>query len=165
MCGDGITFLKSHLDNASRPPDWIIPAIPIHLAFEWIKNKHGQALSTISVPDTVSQQLPNPFSGPEKAMFFSHADFLCPDNCPEPADHCTYTGKPRPIDLFRLLEKVECPPFTSIVIRSRQVFPGVGGYHPRSLFDALNRIRLSSGPFLISTACRCHAVMHAFEKQ
>jgi Trk K+ transport system NAD-binding subunit len=31
---DGIEFLEKHLTNGCQP-DWIIPALPIHLAAEW----------------------------------------------------------------------------------------------------------------------------------
>jgi hypothetical protein len=46
-------------------------------------------------------------SGKAGQVFISHADFICPDNCPEPKDKCTVTGKPRPKDLFRLLRDLD----------------------------------------------------------
>jgi hypothetical protein len=34
VVSDGIEFLEKHL-NKPRNPDWIIPALPVHLAAEW----------------------------------------------------------------------------------------------------------------------------------
>ena len=36
ICTDAIDFLTENLKNRDEP-DWIIPVIPVHVAFEWIK--------------------------------------------------------------------------------------------------------------------------------
>jgi hypothetical protein len=164
VCMDGIEYLDQNLKGIDYP-DWIIPAIPVHVAYEWVrlKIKGSYILKTILVPEGVIMSLPNVFKGKRCEIYMSIADFICPDNCHEPEDLCTHTGKPRPFTLYKKLESIKYNHFRSIVVRSRQLSPGVGGYSPEALFHALDVInKASTIPVLLSTACRCHGVMHAF---
>lgn len=161
---DGIDYLSRHLE-AQGPPDWIVPAIPVHVSYEWICNKLDN-IRPIPVPPALAEQMPNPFRGKAGELYVSNADFICPDNCPEPADICTYTGKPRPRILYKTLQNLEFENFCAVGVQSHQLSPGVGGYRPQALFDALEAVSqgLKTGPVLVSTACRCHGVIHALEK-
>jgi hypothetical protein len=104
--------------------------------------------------------MPHALRGNAGQAYVSHADFICPDNCPEPEKICTHTGKPRPLDLFRLLGNVDFDDVLPIVIRSHQLLPGVGGIYPADLLDALDIVRKNSHrPLMIATACRCHGVV------
>jgi hypothetical protein len=159
---EGIGFLKKHL-NAPDGPDWIVPAIPLHVAFEWIKadSESSCGIREISVPEPVVVLLPNPIRGWNQAVYTSNADFVCPENCAEPETICTCTRKPRPRVLHDFLAVVEYRNFRSIVVVSRQLAPGVGGYSPEALFEARAKVLSSDAPILLSTACKCHGVMHA----
>lgn len=159
--GEGIGFLKKHLKEDA--PDWIVPAIPVHVAFEWLKSEFESScrLRGIPVPGPVFDTLPNPVRGRNRAVYMSNADFICPENCPEPETICTCTGKPRPRILHAVLAAVKHRNFRSIVVLSRQLAPGVGGYPPQALFEAHARVQASEAPILLSTACKCHGVMHA----
>jgi len=55
ICGDGIEFLKENLKNPDEP-DWIIPVIPVHVAFEWIKAKMPSwwRLEKITIPEPLA---------------------------------------------------------------------------------------------------------------
>ncbi|MDY6793004.1 MAG: NAD-binding protein [Thermodesulfobacteriota bacterium] len=163
VCMDAIQYLDQRLKNPDYP-DWIIPAIPVHVVYEWVrlKLKNSCILKTTPVPEKVITDLPNVFKGKKNEIYMSIADFICPDNCPEPENICTHTGKPRPFTLYQKLELIRYDHFRSVVVRSRQLSPGVGGYSPGALFRALDVIRTSTAPLLLSTACRCHGVMHAF---
>ncbi len=163
VCMDGIEYLGQNLKSIDYP-DWIIPAIPVHVAYEWIrlKIKDKYFLKTTPVPEELIMKLPNVFKGKKDEIYMSIADFICPDNCPEPEELCTHTGKPRPFTLYKKLESIKYDNFSSVVVRSRQLSPGVGGYSPGALFHALDVIKASATPVLLSTACRCHGVMHAF---
>ena len=163
VCIDGIEYLSQNLKSIDYP-DWIIPAIPVHVAYEWVrlKIKNSYILKPTPVPEGVIMNLPNVFNGKRCEIYMSIADFICPDNCPEPEDLCTYTGKPRPLTLYKKLESIKYDNFISVVVRSRQLSPGIGGYSPGALFNALDVIKASTIPVLLSTACRCHGVMHAF---
>jgi len=163
VCMDGIEYLDQNLKNTDYP-DWIIPAIPVHVAYEWVRLKimDSYTLKATPVPDVVIMSLPNVFKGKRCEIYMSIADFICPDNCPEPENLCTYTGKQRPFTLYKKLESIKHDNFRSVVVRSRQLSSGIGGYSPRALFHALDVIKASTTPGLLSTACRCHGVMHAF---
>lgn len=164
---DGVTFLERRLDDGSDMmlPDWIVPAIPIHVAFEWIRCtlKMHLEVTPISVPEKLASFLPHPVWGKEGELYVSYAKFICPEDCLEPPDLCTVSGKPRGTDLYHVLEKVEVADFRSVVIRSHQLAPGVGGYPAQALVNARSEIGLSEGRVLVSTACCCHGVVNAFQ--
>lgn len=158
---DGIKWLTTML-HANAPVDMIVPAIPVHVAAEWLvdKLKKKYEIRPINIPEYWLVQMPNAFRGKVGQAYVSHADFRCPDNCPEPEKRCTHTGKPRPVDLFRLLATLDFEKALPIVLRSYQLLPGVGGMYPRDLIDAC-RIACNNNqrPLMIATACRCHGVM------
>ncbi|PID41004.1 MAG: potassium transporter [Proteobacteria bacterium] len=162
---DGISWLVSRF-RADAPVDMIVPAIPVHLVFEWLKAKLSDKFdfTPIQIPAGWLDSFPNPMPGNTGQVYVSHANFICPDNCPEPEAICTHTGKPRPMDLFRLLAGLDFDGLTPIVIRSHQLLPGVGGILPtelmNALVNALNWGRSSDHRILmIATACRCHGVV------
>ncbi len=157
--GDAILFLKDRLTRKNGP-DWIVPAVPVHLAWEWCRLKmDGDYLAPYPMPEGIETQLPNCMHGAGHDIYVSHADFLCPPNCNEPDDRCTKTGKPRKKDIFRILAEVNYPLVKPFVIQSVQLGPGVGGYRPEALFDLLERIESHRGPCFVATACRCHGVV------
>ncbi len=158
---DGQSFLRQFLLNG-EPVDYIIPAVPYHLAFEYILSclKPLGAKRTEIPP---LQGLPNPMRGKTGDLYTSLADFLCPEDCPEPSRFCTATGQKRQKPLFKILGDLKTP-LDSNVIRSRQLGLGVGGFRPEALVNLMERIKKRRGsnrPFLISTACRCHGVTSA----
>ena len=161
---DGIGFIFEQL-NRSELPDWIVPAIPVHVAYEWVVRslKNSYPIKQIKVPKTVVELLPNPIFGSNGSVYTSNADFMCPDDCMEPEGICTCTGKPRPRILHEFLSEINLCQFRSFVVQSRQLAPGVGGFTPKELFETLSQIRSSEIPVLLSTACKCHGVMNAFE--
>ncbi|CAB5144632.1 hypothetical protein D3OALGB2SA_4433 [Olavius algarvensis associated proteobacterium Delta 3] len=160
---DGLAGLTIELP-AMSPDDWIIPAIPIHVAYGWLGKSLRNAchLKALDIPDEIFEKLPNSCRGAKKAVYTSIADFICPDDCPEPEALCTYTGQPRPVVLNEALAKLKHPEFRSIVIPSSQLAPGVGGYRVSELETVLTEVTENPGPFLLATACKCHGVIHAF---
>jgi hypothetical protein len=164
--GDGVAFLlKHHLVDTEGASPWIVPALPRHLAYEWMaaRLKEGGLLTAVAVPETVVSQLPNPFKGAEGQVYMSNADFICPEDCSEPKTNCTVTGQPRPYRLYEYLAGIQLEGYRSLVVRSFQLAPGVGGYRGKQLTDLLKTVRSHPGKYLLSTASKCHGVMHAFE--
>jgi hypothetical protein len=163
VCSDGVDYLFDNLQE-SGGPDWIVPAIPKHVAFEWIRKKLTEnfRLEVLPVPGQLVATLPNPIRGKNNEIYVSNADFICPEHCPEPYEICTHTGKARQRILHKFIEITLYDNFYPVVIVSRQLCPGVGGYSPQALFQALEAIVTAKAPILLSTACRCHGVMHAF---
>ncbi len=160
---DGIKFIYENLSRENSP-DWIIPALPIHLAAMWLMKKlgHGRVKKT-ELPKEFGDILPNPIYGENKDIYVSHATFLCPDNCPEPKDICTVTGEKRKENMFELLQNIRFPGFSSFVIRSFQLAPGVGGFRPGQLFELLKTSEKLQSGFIVATACRCHGVISGME--
>ena len=161
VVSDGLVHLDRFLrDNPCA--DYIIPAVPYHLAFELILSQlNPLGAKRTTVPSL--QGLPHPSTGKTGDLYTSHAGFLCPDDCPEPSRHCTVTRKKRSKPLFKILMDLKGP-FDSRVIRSHQIGPGIGGFQPEELIGLIGRMKQRMGSnclFLISTACRCHGVVSA----
>jgi len=157
---DAVSFLttaKAKMDL----DDWIVPAVPIHLAFEWLQQELKSEYRAIPVTKELETLLPNVMKGTDGQIYVSNADFICPDDCPEPTDYCTVTGEPRPQVLCDTLASLELPGVHATCIVSSQLAPGVGGYQRRTLCRALKEIKAHPGDMLVSTACKCHGVMHA----
>lgn len=163
VCTDGIAYLEEHLTRAHHP-DWIVPAIPLHVAYEWIRAKMSAEyiIESVAVPDDIVGAVPNPIRGETGQFFVSIADFKCPAGCIEPEEICTVTRKPRAMILHEFLKTIGLKDVTSVVIQSHQLAPGVGGYTPQTLFKTLRRIQSARSAVLLSTACSCHAIIQAF---
>ncbi|MGM0393703.1 MAG: NAD-binding protein [Thermodesulfobacteriota bacterium] len=166
VVGDGAEFLFKEMTR-NRKPDWVVPAVPVHLAWEWCRLTLGTGrLVSHLLPEAIDACLPHPMRGTDNQIYVSHADFICPTNCSEPDDRCTVTGKPRKKDMFRLIAQLDFPGVVPFVIQSRQLGPGVGGYTPADLYALADRISRHTGPCLVATACRCHGVISGgFVKQ
>lgn len=166
VCAEGIGYLTEHLRGPGTA-DWIVPAIPSHVAYEWIKNKLAPAsrILPVPIPRAVLRQFPNPIEGGCGQVYLSDADFICPEDCPEPVDRCTVTGRPRGRSLGDRLASIRHSGFRSVVVQSHQLAPGVGGMRSERLFEILCEIGVLPGSILLSTACRCHGVTNAFRLQ
>ena len=161
---DGIEFLEKHLKKG-RNPDWIIPALPVHLAAEWILLHLGPArLRRVPLPSELDRQVPNPIRGSEGNLYVSHADFKCPEDCDEPRDICRVTRKIRPRNMYDVLVNLDVEPFKSLNIRSYQLGPGIGGYRAEQLLGMKATVEQTTGSVLLSTACRCHGVITGLER-
>jgi hypothetical protein len=161
---DGVEFLESSIEKG-RQPDWIIPALPVHLAAEWILLHLGpKRLRRVPMPAELEALVPNPVRGPEGNLYVSHADFRCPADCDEPRDICTVTQERRQQNMFELLADLDIEPFKPLTIRSHQLGPGIGGYRPEQLFETLTHVNQIRGSIALSTACRCHGVITGLER-
>ena len=158
---EGRSFLEQFISERQKV-DYIIPAVPFHLVFEFILSQlKPLGAKRKKIPSLIG--LPNPMKGKTGDLYTSLANFLCPENCPEPAQYCTITKQRRPKSLYKILNNLEGD-FESRVIRSQQLAPGVGGFKPGALLDLLDNIKKRMGPrrsTLITTACRCHGVTSA----
>jgi hypothetical protein len=156
---EGTLYLKQFLSRG-RKADYIIPSVPFHLAFQFILSQSKpRGGKRIQFP--LLSGLPNPVIGKTGDLYTSLADFLCPEDCPEPSQYCTITKQRRLKPLYGILEDMK-ENFESNVIRSRQLAPGVGGYSPEALSDLFESIKKRMEPrrtILISTSCRCHGVI------
>ncbi|MEW6664810.1 MAG: hypothetical protein AB1512_06255 [Thermodesulfobacteriota bacterium] len=163
---DGIRFLAENM-ALLKPTNVIVPSIPRHLAFEWVKACIGRPGATpIPVPQEIQSLFPHAWMSPEGSLLVSYANFLCPEDCEEPETHCTVTGEPRGVPLYERLTRLEVKGYRMHIIRSRQLAPGVGGYPVSDLNALMGRLRSLPGEkWLIGTACRCHGTVSALSVQ
>ncbi len=158
---DGLVYLSQFLSEGQKV-SYIIPAVPFHLAFEFILSQLKSSRAKRRKIPPLSG-LPNPELGKTGDLYTSFANFLCSEDCPEPAQYCFATKKKRPKALYQILNDIQGA-FESKVIRSHQLAPGVGGFQPRALLDILGDLKRNqkrSRIILISTASRCHGVTSA----
>jgi len=160
---DGIRFLANNLTRM-KPTSTIVPSLPRHFAFEWLRTCLGDELvAPIPVPQEILPFLPHTWPGLDGSLLVSHADFLCPEDCSEPETHCTVTGGLRGTPLHERMCRLDLQGYQTHVIRSRQLAPGVGGYPFSDLLALLDRLRREpAAKWLVGTACRCHGVLTAF---
>jgi hypothetical protein len=160
---DGVAATAELLAGAD-PPSWLVPAAPIHLLARWLEHTLA-GLSPRPAP------LPRE-SLPEAALvvgeeggpwWLSLADFRCPDDCPEPAEACTATGRPRGKPLHRRLAELRLPGWSMGVMRSLQLAPGVGGLPAGEMLALRQHMADRGGKWLAATACRCHGVAEGLE--
>ncbi len=162
---DGIHFLcKNFL--LLHPSNTVIPAIPLHLTFEWLKGllEDKRTVHQAPVPEKIRSILPHTWQGSEGSLLVSYADFRCPDDCPEPEEYCTVTGKRRGPPLYDLLGGLAVAGYRVHVTQSRQIAPGMGGYRVRDMARFFSEVKKSgNGRWLLGTACKCHGIITAFE--
>lgn len=160
---DAVDYLVTLLeDSEALRNDWIIPTVPLHLAFAVL----GRISQRQRLPWTTLPLLPNLFTGERDEIYSSLADFLCPSDCPQPRTHCFHTGKKRDPSLLNLLARLEYRrpggqgvKLPSLILPSTQIGPGLGGFPLRRLQRIISFVSdRCPGPLLFSTACRCHGV-------
>jgi len=144
---------------------WVIPAVPMHVSFEWTINelKKIGTVKRLQAPEEVDSSIPNPIRTKNGTLYTSFATFLCPDYCSEPDEICTHTGKERQGNLYDVLGSAQAKGFKTVVLRSWQLAAAVGGYPGRSLFELFETVRSKPGGYLVATSCRCHGVIDALE--
>jgi hypothetical protein len=143
--------------------EWIVPAIPEHVAFCWLRQQLNKAgtVTALVAPLVLDQQIPNPIRTKEGVLYTSFATFRCPDDCDELEEMCSVTRKRRQANLFELIQNIKVPGYKTLVVRSRQLAPGVGGYQLSTLWRLLEAVKSSRKNILVATACRCHGVINA----
>jgi hypothetical protein len=145
---------------------WIVPAVPVHVAYQWIRRAYRdhpkRFIRPVEVPEDVDRWVLNPYRVPGGTVYSSIASFICPDACIEPEKMCPYTKSSREWDLFERIAQIPSDGFDLVVFRSFQLAPGVGGYPALHLKKALDFVDRKSGAYLIATSCRCHGVIDAF---
>jgi len=164
IAGDGIRFLCDAFPEL-HPRSTIVPAVPLHLAYEWLKRtlEGDRLVRKLDIPKGLVPLLPHTWPADDGSLLVSFADYVCPDDCPEPA-YCTVTGERRDPPLYGLLRSLEVPGFRVHVIRSYQLAPGLGGYRVETLQATMHTLtKKAAGKWLLCTSCRCHGVVTALD--
>lgn len=160
---EAISYLAAHL-GPEPPWDWLIPMVPVHVAYRWLLEGPlaGQGWESAPVPGFLEDLAALALRGSQGELYLSRARHLCPDDCAEPLV-CPVTGEERDPPLFRQLAEASRPGLPILVVASRQLAPGVGGYAPTRLLELAEKVSRATGPLLVATACRCHGVVHGLQ--
>jgi len=155
LVADAVSYLSAYIGNDEHDSAWIVPTIPLHLAAAIIRDLTGRGyLEWDEIP-----LLPHSFLGPNGELYSSLADFICPEDCPQPPDHCYTTGEPREKSLVQILKEISYHDYPSLVLQSRQLAPGVGGFQVAAIRQLLSWMENDiPGRLVFSTACLCHGV-------
>ncbi len=131
VVSDARVFLDENMHPRSEA--WIVPAVPVHLAYEWLADRLRRERDFMphAIPQDLLPDLPNPCRGPEGQVYLTNADFRCPNDCPEPESTCTVTGRPRPLVMHRYLAALAFEAYTSVVLRSLQLARAWAAIKPR----------------------------------
>ncbi len=163
--GDGIAAAGDILDRPDAP-HWVVPALPLHFLVEWLCLSLAHlSPRLLEIPRQALPQVAMLHAGAKNAWYLSLANFRCPDDCPEPALICTHTNEPRGEPMFKRMAKIKLPGFRTVIMRSRQLAPGVGALPREELLGLREQIRQSGqgSRWVIGTACRCHGVVQAVQ--
>lgn len=160
---DAISYLAAHL-GPEPPWDWLIPMVPVHVAYSWLLAGPlaGKDWEPAEVPRDLEGLAALAIRGPSGELYLSQARHRCPDDCAEPRV-CPVTGEERQ-PLFLKLGEASRPGLPILVVASRQLAPGVGGFAPQRLLELAAEVAKAPGPLLIATACRCHGVVHGLKR-
>jgi hypothetical protein len=165
VVAEAAAFLVEGLKNGGAW-DWLIPAVPEHVAFSWLRQGplEGADWEPVEVPPALAALTPLAHRGREGELYLSRALHLCPDDCSEP-QVCPVTGEVRETSLYEELEDLDVPGYQLAVISSRQLAPGVGGFSPERLLALARDLAGLPGKILVATACRCHGVVHGIQRR
>jgi hypothetical protein len=162
---DVIACLAAHLEPGFSW-DWLIPAIPVHVAYAWLLAGPlaGGGWEAAQVPESLDHLAPLAIRGREGELYLSRARHRCPDDCAEPLV-CPVTGEERGQPLYEKITEASRPELPILVVASRQLAPGVGGFSPLRLLELAEKVAGMAGPLLVATACRCHGVVHGLKRK
>jgi hypothetical protein len=161
---DAADFLVENL-GPGAPWNWIIPVVPGHVAFFWLKgSRAAHGWQPAALPEAVRRLTPRSWPAPEGGFYLSRALHRCPDDCTESAPVCPVSRESREVPLHQELAAVRLPGFQVRVLATRQLAPGVGGYTPGQLLDLAAFLDEKPAQVLIATACRCHGVAHGLAR-
>lgn len=176
VIADVVDFLDAFLslawviENAGKV--MIVPAVPFHLAAEWLIKSLG-TISQFKIGRITLESawnLPFEYLDPLGNRYLSVATWRCSENCLPKPGYCSFTKTARPVDLFTLIEKKAqknkaLQKATIRVIKSEQLAPGLGAYPCSELISLKEEAvkQVSGHKILVATACTCHGVATAFQ--
>jgi hypothetical protein len=167
ICSDAVDWLLAHFSVSTPAAEMIVPALPIHVAAEWLRRTlqdKGISVRPADLPESYIKALPNLITPCSNRAYTSFAEERCPESCDEPEGYCYLTGENREMPLFELMNNASPPGIISVVIRSYQLAAGVGGIHTAHLADLLETsINIGKGTIIVGTSCRCHGVVDCLQ--
>jgi len=173
---DWSDFLDAYLDGkiVSEDEHVVPPPFTPHLAFGWLLRTLGRQFPDAHFTPESFNRLPGtPFQDQRGhgTLAVSHADWLCPVNCIEPA-RCPATRGPRDWDMdptvrafAASLEKAGQAVGRICLFHCHHLAYGVGTYPVQALLDARRDLSTDLADqrqlrFIAGTISRCHGALH-----
>jgi hypothetical protein len=172
---DWSDFLDEHLAAGAHADEHIVPPpFTPNLAVSWLIRSLKNAFPDAAIEPEPFRAMPGtPFQDQRAhgTLAVSHADWMCPVNCIEPA-RCPATRGPRDWDMdrtvrtyARALEAAGQPVDRLCLFHCHHLAYGVGTYPARSLVDARAALIADAAAsrdlrFLAGTISRCHGALH-----
>ncbi|MCP8305017.1 MAG: hypothetical protein H3Z50_06090 [archaeon] len=170
---DAVEFLTNFMRRAT--PDYIVPAIPGHLAGEvvkrWLEEEgfrvEGEAEIVREVLKEIPESLVMNFDEDVGIIITSYMPKgkLCKIPCDQPLDFCRTTGRPKAGPMYSIFEfatwgKVD----VSKIIRSYKLQRDVGCFRGEEFASFLSDLKKIETPYslAIGTSCSCHGVLNLF---
>jgi hypothetical protein len=172
---DWADFLDTHFAAGAGDGEHLVPPpFTPHLAVGWLLRSLERMFPDAHFAPQPFAALPGtPFQDQRAhgTLAVSHADWLCPVNCIEPA-RCPATRGPRDWDMDRTvrffardLDNAGQPVARVCLFHCHHLAWGVGTYPAQALVDAREALRQDIAGskdlrFLVGTVSRCHGALH-----
>jgi len=170
---DAVKFLKDFLKKAT--PDYIVPAIPGHLAGKlvkrWLEDKDFKIKFDSRLVREVLDDIPKSMviycdenSGTIITSYMPKGSF-CKIPCDQPIEFCPTTGKPKAGPMYKVLEHANWNKVKiSKILISHKLQRDVGCFRGEELTSFLSSIEHIERPYslAIGTSCTCHGILNLF---
>ncbi|MEP7325202.1 MAG: hypothetical protein ABI836_04565 [Gemmatimonadota bacterium] len=171
---DGFFAGYAGSDPVAVPPDVIVPSpLMPHLMYEWLFRRARERWpdrEVRTVPFSTDPGTPYDATAPDHTRYVSHADWICPTHCTEPA-RCPVIRAPRTWEMSetmerwtRELDRVR-PTWGPVLLECRHTVFAVGTFSVAAVL-AGDRIiadagaRTESVDVLVGTVSACHGAVN-----
>ncbi len=164
---EGEHFIQGDIATVSQliarlKPEYVFPTAPVHIAADLAKIKFklkpwSEAINTIlpKLPEVVVLH-----AGKGKIVVSFNRDHDCIDKCAMP-EVCPSSRIRRPCKMTELMHFASPEAF---ILISYSMELGIGALKGSELVEFFNWAKIRE-KFIVATACDCHGVLHAFQKQ
>jgi hypothetical protein len=164
---EGEHFIQGEIATVSQlmarlKPEYVFPTAPIHVAAELAQSRFKLAPWNEAINRILANLPPSVilWAGRGNLIVSYNRDRECIEKCEAP-EVCPSTRIRRPCTMNRLM-KFACP--EGFILISYQMAPGMGALKGSELIEFLNWAKTKE-KFIVATACECHGVFNAFQKQ
>jgi len=172
-------FFDCYLDQSppsavGEPPDSIVPSpLMPHLMYQWLLRQArllwpGRPVETRPVPS--GSALPYDVGAPDGTRYVSHADWICPTHCIEPAI-CPAIRAPRSWEMSDTLDRITArlnrssPTAGPVLFKCEHRVYGVGMFDVAEVLAGNALLQEAGAPgspvdILVATISSCHGAMN-----
>jgi len=164
---EGEHFIQGEIATVSQliarlKPEYVFPTAPIHIGADLAQSKFKLAPWNEAINHILANLPPSVIlrAGRGNLIVSYNRDKECIEKCEAP-EVCPSTRIRRPCTMNRLM-KFACP--EGFILISYQMAPGMGALKGSELVEFFNWAKAKE-KFIVATACDCHGVFNAFQKQ